>query len=187
MKIIFLGVDNVLNSATDFTDASMGYDPVHSHLEKSERWLVINAGKLGLLNDLVKTTGAKIVLTSHWRLDYGKTLTPIFQRYGSIWQHYDSTFFGWTDDLRHDMTGDGSEWRQLEIQNFIKANCISDYVIFDSTDNIRLPHTEYSDRFIKTYKSIGLTMLHIKRAISILGRETVKISMMDRIKKMING
>ena len=81
MKIIFLDIDGVLNSDTY----------LESRLDKSEDNR-IDLSRVKLLADLVKSTGAKIVLTSTWRVDwniipllcgdFGKYLNKCFAMHG---------------------------------------------------------------------------------------------------------
>lgn len=55
MKVIFLDIDGVLNC--------------EQTLERHDGFLGIEHGKVILLNNIVNETGAKIVLSSTWRLD----------------------------------------------------------------------------------------------------------------------
>lgn len=68
MKIIFLDVDGVLNSVQDGYSIRLRTD---SHLK--------------LLQHIVKETGAKIVLSSSWRIGFtpaSKNLLVRFKEYG---------------------------------------------------------------------------------------------------------
>lgn len=62
MKAIFLDVDGVLNS----NDGCRKWYRSH---KRSERWSQLEPEKIKLILDLVKRTGAKIILSSTWRLN----------------------------------------------------------------------------------------------------------------------
>jgi hypothetical protein len=170
MKIIFLDIDGVLNSETDFLETAIKYDPVHSNLQKGERWKIISAGKLALLNQIIRETDAKIVLSSTWRWKCdGKKMTKIFQRYGDIWEHDESIFVGKTPDYRR-MGECHTTYRQMEIEAYIKEHSVDNYIILDDCGLINLPYHDRDDRFIKTSEYCGLTKLHMNRAMILLGR-----------------
>ena len=81
MKIIFLDIDGVLNS-----DTYLKSRPANSADNR------IDLSRVKLLADLVKSTNAKIVLTSTWRVDwnmipllcgnFGKYINECFSAYG---------------------------------------------------------------------------------------------------------
>ena len=165
MKIIFLDIDGVLNSETDFLPEAIKYDPVHSKLQKGEKWKIISAGKLALLNRIVRETDAKIVLSSTWRFACdAKKLTKIFQRYGNIWEHPSDIIIGKTPDWRRP----GENWqayRDREIYQYIEENNVTEYIILDDNSEIRKGY-----RFIQINEYHGLSILQMYRAIKELGR-----------------
>ena len=65
MKIIFLDIDGVINS-----DTYLKSRPDNSDYNR------IDMSRIKLLADLVKSTDAKIVLTSTWRVDWN--MSPLF-------------------------------------------------------------------------------------------------------------
>ena len=89
MKILFLDVDGVLNSAM--------YEPIKQQTE----FQFIDESRLTLLKEIISRTKAEIVLTSTWRdcwnVDYdkcdsdGKYLTNILKKYGL--HIYDTTAY----------------------------------------------------------------------------------------------
>jgi len=177
-KIIFLDIDGVLNSETDFLEAAIKYDPVHSKLQKGERWKIISAGKLALLNGIIKQTDAKIVLSSTWRGKCdGKKMTKIFQRYGDIWEHDADVFIGQTENWsrRSHFGSYDQEWRGREIGQYLSEHPeIEDYIILDDNDDIL--NDDYfkieipEERFIHTDEYAGLTKIEYWRAMNVLGR-----------------
>ncbi len=70
MKLIFLDIDGVLNNMGWLhTMYSLGTDPMKLRRELLDRVSV------GVLNDIVKWTGAKVVISSSWR--WGRTLNDM--------------------------------------------------------------------------------------------------------------
>lgn len=173
-KIIFLDIDGVLNSETDFTEAARKYDPVHAKLQKGELWKIISAGKLALLNRIIKETDAKIVLSSTWRSKCdGKKMTKIFQKYGDIWEHDADIFIGQTPNWSR--RGCTQEFRGREITQYLSEHPeIEDYIVLDDNDYI-LEDDYYKieipeDRFIHTDEYAGLTKIDMWAALIRLGR-----------------
>lgn len=66
MKVLFLDIDGVLNSDTDFFELRKFGHPINE-IKGSK---VINRGHLALLQQIIEDTDAKIVLSSTWRLHY---------------------------------------------------------------------------------------------------------------------
>ncbi|MCP4437543.1 MAG: hypothetical protein GY810_01200 [Aureispira sp.] len=176
-KIIFLDIDGVLNSETDFIDSVYKYNPVHSKLQKGERWKVINVGMLAILNDVVKQTGAKIVLSTTWRTKCdAKKLTKIFQRYGDIWEHGVDTIIGRTTDMKASRRYDPysysvpniiseNEIRESEINLWMSENPVPESFII--IDDILM---NFGSNMIHTDEFIGLTVEIGNKIISKLGR-----------------
>ena len=62
MKIIFLDVDGVLNTSETFRRRRIEY-------EKTKKWNVeIDLDRVARLKYIINMTGAKVVLSSSWRL-----------------------------------------------------------------------------------------------------------------------
>lgn len=174
-KIIFLDIDGVLNCETDFQSAIFKHNPVHSKLQKGERWKVINYGMLSILNSIVKETDAKIVLSSTWRHHTNpKSLTKIFKKYGDIWQHDELTIVGKTLDGRKGFSDNHNYRRLSEILDFTKEHEITNYVILDDCHEIDLPHKDMDDhykyKFFKTDEYAGLTVFDAYGIMLTLGR-----------------
>lgn len=176
MKYIFLDIDGVLNSETDFMSSAYEYDPVHSVLQKGERWKVISAGKLALLNRIVKETDAKIIFSSTWRTKCdAKKMTKIFRKYGKVWEFDESIWIGVTPNWTRRSSGSCQQFRSREIKQYLHEHPeVENYVILD--DNREVLIDSYFDidipeeRFIHTDEFSGLTKLEMFRAINILGR-----------------
>lgn len=149
MKIIFLDIDGVLNSAK--------YDRARSDTDGN-----IDATRLPLLKQLVDATGAEIVLTSTWRklwerdesqnTETGKELNRIFASVGL--KIFDKTPI--------------SGFRKDEVLAWLNAN--PDATRFCIIDDMPFGWGELSEHFVKTDPLIGygLEQQHIDKAVKIL-------------------
>lgn len=163
MKVIFLDVDGVLNS-NDYIDEAKRLNK-----EGIERY--VDVEKIKLLNKAIKETGAKIVLTSSWRLGIDMSnLRELLARYG-IW--IDATPF-----INHE--------RGLEIKQWMVEHpgtddfVILDDEIFDSFDN------NLMENLIKISDGDGISLgeglqpKDIEQVIQKLGRKLQKEDDLER-------
>ena len=136
MKIIFLDVDGVLNSANDLYSIELKND---KHFD--------------LLKELVDKSGAKIVLSSSWRIGFSPAThksdnvldTKLKDRGISIY------------DFTPCMTGERSD----EIHEWLKENPVDKFVIIDDE--------EVSDpNLVQTDTMVGLQKEDIEKALKIL-------------------
>ena len=153
MKIVFLDIDGVLNSAA--------YDR-----NKPTDGGNIDVTRLELLKALVDKTGARIVLTSSWREHWEKNpedmdekgveLAETFKKAGL--EIYDKTpFIGYLE-------------RSKEIRLWLEENGeVESFVIID---DFAFGWDELSCNFVQTNYRIGrgLGEEHIERAVEILGK-----------------
>lgn len=119
MKVIFLDIDGVLN--TDYsTSTCIG--------EHGEHYLGVDNDKLVQLKNIVDATGAKIVLSSDWRIDYqigtanqiekcSKYLYDKMYKYGL--EIYDKTV-----DIQWAL-------RDEEIKTYLDQHEVEEFVILD--------------------------------------------------------
>lgn len=127
MKVIFLDVDGVLNSSQDGNSIRLRTD---SHLE--------------LLEHIVRETGAKVVLSSSWRIGPAKALNNLHKRL----EEYGLEIMDSTPDL-------GSLCRGDEIRQWLKNNgeYVEKFVILDDEDNM----AEFTEtNLVQTDSKIGL-------------------------------
>ena len=161
-KIIFLDFDGVLNSQLYF---------VRRHAEKLAGHDLGVAGDLdpvavGFLNNLIEGTGAKVVVSSTWRI--GMTIEDLQELLEKV--GFKGEVIGITPDLRSDYCLRGNE-----ILEWIKANesLVGDYsnyknyLILDD-DNDMLYWQK--DNFVKIDNKVGLTENDIKRCVEILNQ-----------------
>lgn len=165
MKIIFLDIDGVLNSAETckyyhekYKAGGFGgfFKPDEECTEKNVLWgkpLVAN------LQRLVSETGASIVISSTWRKHYE---VEKFKEMFSV--------YGWNDAPVIDRTVRLATYMAIcnycrgdEIEQWIKENSPKSYVILDD-DSDMLPH----QNFVQTDSAIGLTESDVRRSIELL-------------------
>jgi hypothetical protein len=166
-KYIFLDIDGVLATSEYMRDGSWALNP-----EKQK-----------LLGEIISKTGAKIVLSSSWRLS---TLEKTKE-------HMEEEGFLFNEELVG-VTIRAYQWlergtgihlsipRGVEIKQWIDTHVHSDngknfnrkklgkdftYVILDDDDDMLLEH---KDNFINTDGEIGLTKQDVEKAIQILNK-----------------
>ncbi len=154
MKVIFLDIDGVLNSRA--------YDRKRNWNEQTD----IDETRMPLVKKIVDETGAKIVLSSTWRVHWdecadrrdadGVYVNDTFAKYGL-------EIYGKTPDL-------GIKFdRPDEIRAWLQAaqEIIESFVIID---DYRYGWGKLSDRFVKTNPNFGagLEEEHVRTAIEIL-------------------
>lgn len=157
-KLIFLDFDGVLNS-------QLWYVRTKGSREQDD----LDTEAIGFLNTLIKKTGAKVVVSSTWRI--GRTvdeLQEILNRNGFTGEVLDKT-----KDLRIGEDGD-CILRGNEILQWIKSHPehvnvgywdYKNYVIFD--DDTDMLYWQRNN-FIKTNPYVGLTFSDIYNAEKIL-------------------
>jgi hypothetical protein len=153
MKVIFLDIDGVLNSRR--------YDRERAFGDGNN----IDVSRLPLLREIVEQTGARIVLTSTWRVHWdaspalcdeiGKGLTALFAEYG----------LGLFDKTPVLSASDRAE--EVSAWLFSHAKEVEAFVIID---DILAGWGELSDRLVRTSPMIGrgLEQMHVERAIRLL-------------------
>ncbi|SFM96894.1 HAD domain-containing protein [Methylobacterium pseudosasicola] len=143
--ILFLDVDGVLNCKRTFT-------------ERGEPLWRVDADKVGLLNEVAKRTGCRVVVSSTWRK--GKDRGPEGCRailrargvrvpFARVWR---------TPNSRDGIRGG-------EIAEWLLRHGSPSYAIVDD-DSDMLP--EQMPRFVKTTFEQGLTREHADRLIALL-------------------
>ena len=154
MKVIFLDVDGVLNCQADFDKASKD-QAAHQELGNA----LVGDRQLTALQWLVKSTGAKIVMSSTWRL--GQVGERHRLAIHAILFSRGLEFIGMTGSV-----GWGSN-RGQEIQNWLDMHGdVGSYVILDDINDM-LPRQQ--DNFVQTsFSGPGLLMNHVDKAIEIL-------------------
>jgi len=166
MKLIFLDIDGVMVVGDDpqFLSGMALVDGEHMHHFAPKCVEALNA--------LTDRTGAKIVISSVWRISHNfETLKKHFKNEGVTGELIDKTprLF---DETR--MQAD----RGIEIQCWLSKHDhedIESFVIFDDDSDMahlmhKLVKTEFRD-WDKDGTETGLTMEHVEKAIKILSGE----------------
>lgn len=157
MKLIFLDIDGVLNNHHTLglnhyipTPLILG-EKIHDHLSA---WCIY------CLNEVIKLTGAKVVVSSTWRLGETKErLQGILDFYG---------FKGEVVGMTPHITTTGCR-RGDEIQHYLD-NCgfdVESFVIIDDDSDMK----HLLKFLIKTDNTNGMSYKDIKRCINVLNKK----------------
>lgn len=153
MKVIFLDIDGVLNSAQSF---------IAAHAAGMSRFTTNYAGwdkdSVARLGAIILQTGAKVVVSSTWRLFLMDSLKSgidtLLPDIGS------SVIVGKTPH-----NGFADKTRGSEIAEWLANNPVDQYVIIDDDSDL-LP--SQIDNFVQTSWKTGLQDEHMHKAIAIL-------------------
>lgn len=143
MKVIFLDIDGVLNTPSDFIELQKYGHPLN-HASQ-----VINRGCLAILQILVENTAAKIVFSSAWRREYNlDQFHEMFVIRG--WSLSRDVMVGCTTTKYRDNDHRGNEIQQylddnLDIEKFV--------IIDDNIDNIE--RVGFKPLEVKSYETVG--------------------------------
>jgi hypothetical protein len=168
MKIIFLDIDGVANSvaymATDayFAECyAVGVeDPLDYEVVIKAHHLHLDPKVIQLLNKLVDDSGAKVVLSSTWRIRYSlDEMNAMLKMRGATFEVTDKT-----PQIRFSRV-----FRGEEVRDYLKGlkEKPEAFVIID--DNDEFP--KFQKQFVRTDEKVGLTQEHVDKALKILGIE----------------
>lgn len=156
MKVIFLDIDGVLN--------------FNGCRDKIGGIYFVNDDKINLLKEIIERTGAKVVLSSTWRIgwfdrDDGKeTIHAIdFTKLEKKLKDNGITFLS-----RTPITNDG--YRGEEIRKWLErwnGEKIDRFIIIDDDSDMK----PYMDRLIQTSFNQGLQPNNVKKAVKLLNEE----------------
>jgi hypothetical protein len=169
MKIIFLDIDGVLNSdvymASDeyynaCKEAGVVNHRSYEVVTKAHHLHIDPAGVL-LVNQLVEKSGAKVVLSSTWRIRYSlEEMNAMLKGRGATFEVTDKT------PCKMSWRPRGSEIREyLEDLKEEESIVPEAFVILDDTDEF----PKYRNEFVFTPEAIGITQAHVDQALKILG------------------
>jgi hypothetical protein len=179
MKFIFLDIDGVLNSTTDFLEVKYYGHPNNSNGE------VIAPGKLALLEEIIKQTDAKIVLSSTWREIFSiKEIHEMFAARGFTLPI--NVFAGKTDSSGFSLDGTrelyGRSTRIQEWMDYKGRNIVDAYVIIDDMEE-RYLEDLHKGHIVTTDFHDGLNFYAAEKAINILGRNKEYQEKQDELDK----
>ncbi len=164
-KIIFLDFDGVLNSGDNSRAISQlsfdDPDKVNTSIagfeidERCVRWLTY----------IINSTGAKIVVSSSWRLNY------TLEEMRAIWKHFNlpGELIGYTPFIDNEFAEmfDGAEIKPIErgkeIERWLDENKVDKYCIID--DDFDMLPTQV---FVQTDPEFGLTYETAKLVVDYL-------------------
>jgi len=168
-RFLFLDLDGVVNSARYFADLKARMEAHKTTCGDKEERLrhQVDPDATFHLSEIVRRSGAKIVISSSWRLV--QTLDAIKTALRDRGFEYASSVIGKTP---YSAVGDSTNRRGIEIQNWLVAEeNLSDeprrIVILDDDRDMGplLPH------LVKTTWQDGLLAEHVPAALKILGVE----------------
>lgn len=163
MKIIFLDIDGVLNNEINYNDAALE----QRYVDTGE-YDDIDKRCVSLLNTLIKSTGAKVVVSSTWRI--GRTteqLQETLNKFG-----FEGEVIGitpWMDRTQYMLRGNEIYAWLDQNEDLLGMNRydFNRYVIFDDDSDMLLWQ---KDNFIQIDPYVGLTPRNIWRAEHILNK-----------------
>jgi hypothetical protein len=149
MKVIFLDFDGVINSnpfLIDLCDKKIEWGSAH-----------ISTDMVKIIDELCFLTGAKVVISSTWRLFVPlKTLSSWLREHG---------FNGEVIDKTQSIP---REPRGKEIASWLYRHDVESFVIFDDCDEMDGLH----EFFVQTDQEVGVTIDDMEKAIRILNKAT---------------
>jgi hypothetical protein len=190
MKIIFLDIDGVLNSNDWYVHRqdNVPMDSIHAQYPLYE----FDPRAVARLNELTEKTGAKIVLSSTWRI--GRTyeqIQSIFDMVGIKGELVGATPSMQTkrpyEDKEGYTTPRGCEidwwlkiegkfqrinWSREKQQEYIDKAIVKNYVILDDDSDMLFGQREH---FVHTPFMHGLMDKHAEKCIEILNKDLVQL------------
>ena len=164
MNIIFLDIDGVLNSESDF-----GPHKENPHLGHRRG---LSNPKLDLLKKLVSLTEAKLVLVSSWKVRYEKYLKNHEDEVGvylfNKLKEFDLSIYDTT--LKYDLSN-GKD-RGLEITSWLidHQKEVSNWIILEDEEYPDYERYDILSHLIKTDMENGLTDEIVAKAVSALNK-----------------
>ncbi len=159
MNIIFLDCDGVVNSSEFYLGSSLfehGFDLQRAvEIFKCSPESLVAPNLLGHVKDLCLSLDASIVISSSWRLHYGKD---------DFIRIFDSK--GWSNapviDLTKDLRSEG-KCRGDEVQLWLDTHSVDDYVIIDDMNDFHL-----DQNLFKTNFNYGFTKKCVQKVVKMM-------------------
>jgi len=148
VRVVFLDFDGVLNSRAFLVRPEGSGDR-------------LDPAAVSRLDQLAKRSGAKVVVTSTWRLKYSLSeLSLMLREHG-----FEGEIIGATPALHLPGACDIEFVREQEIRSWLDEHpSVTDYVVLDDLFLEALAHVQ-----VKTEFEEGLTEEHVEIALSVLG------------------
>ena len=157
MKILFLDVDGVIT---------------HQHYINKDLEN-IDKEKVELVAEIVKATGAKIVLTSSWKEGYNKQTGEkkwYYRILEATLAEFGLSIYDTTNYIRFEDVGLWRRERPLEIIDWAIDKTIDNYVILDD-DDWEYGRFNMGNHWVITSSEFGINSIDVRTAIEILNRE----------------
>ena len=162
MKVIFLDIDGVLNHSQTMSKTPSGWTGLSENL----------VSRLGIIT---KETGAVVVLTTTWKVDWDKN--EEYRMPDGVYLHQklmkEKIFIFDKTESFPDKKVQDSFYRGREILNFLDAHPeITSYIILDDNE---FEFEQYPDTimpyFIHTDAACGLSIPNMNQALELLGKK----------------
>ncbi len=181
MKVIFLDIDGVLNGYNEWTYRLIDiYNFLNIPIRKHIKIFEVKEKYVKRLSKIVRSTGAKIVMSSSWR--YGYWNTPYEEKYRDqkilhdLLNKYNLDVIDITPRSKSGKREDEiNQWlneTELNIDKFVILDDESfDLQSFVGKELVKTSKVAEGD-IVKglPYEDTGLKRVHVKQAINILGR-----------------
>lgn len=164
-KIIFLDFDGVLVTRDEII-ATHNWAVNHGGVRKE----FLRGECVDILNKIIERTGAKIVVSSSWRMIHDiSSFMSIFKENGCIGEVIDLTPKWKFVREKPGVIAGCHENRGQEIQQWIDDNVVNKtdfrYIIIDDDSDMLDQQMPF---FIQTLSSVGLSLNHIEKSVSLL-------------------
>lgn len=157
MKIIFLDIDEVLNSKKYKLKIGSKFDDPRYQIDPDA---------VKLLNAIVVATKANIVISSTWRNAFTKSANALekiknyFAEFGIL------NVIDYTPQIFYTDETESYSFRTDEIKEWLKDKSDVNFIVLDDIDM----KSEFGDRMIQTFEDNGLQQYHVDKAIKILNK-----------------
>ena len=161
MAIIFLDIDGVLATNIQFQMNKERFHEKHAWADELRVPYPFDPECVNILNEIIETTDAEIVLSSDWKLHWNiLELHEIFHQNGVIKSPRTVTLNVTAEEF------DLEEERAYQISEFIKKFKPKQYVIIDDLEvGYKMETLEGQDRYVQTKSSEGLKQTGVKEKI----------------------
>lgn len=162
MKVIFLDIDGVVN-CSDTKERS------------PSKAIGVEQSKIALVKQIIEATGAKLILSSTWRIGWFYEETGSHDRDEQDWHYLRDEFFKqglWFFDYT---PLDKSRHRGTEIQTWLDKweDEIDSYIVID--DSMYDIWEMHEGHLIETSFGYGIQDEHVKQAIELLGKKEMDL------------
>lgn len=147
LNIVFLDIDGVLNNNSTDEYAPTGC-------------IGIMDEKVELLRQLIDRTGAKVVLSSDWRLEKDKNTKDYVYLTNKL-NNYNIKIYDVTPDIKWSKRG-------YEILEWLNVHKVDGWVVFDDIDFSDFYNPEFSPHVIITNPEIGMQQSDVNLATKII-------------------